>query len=113
MPQEALLLSPLRIFKAEHLSLMAQIKRIREACDNLSTGAKSFALIRLIYMFLALEKDLNEHVHLENNLLFPNLLRLGQQIKGQTERARLGKMMVEGSYVPATLISLDGRGKLA
>lgn len=82
-PQEALLLSPLRIFQAEHLSLLAQMKRIREACDLLRTGVKSSALIRLIYLFLALEKDLNQHIHLGNNLLFPNLLRLGQQIKGR------------------------------
>jgi regulator of cell morphogenesis and NO signaling len=94
LPQDTLFISPLRLFRAEHLSLLAQMKQVREVLNSLRAEEnESLPLQKLKKSVSALEHKLNEHITLENNLLYPCLLRLGKEIKGRAERAKQAKLV--------------------
>ncbi|MCZ0756407.1 iron-sulfur cluster repair di-iron protein [Anoxybacillus sp. J5B_2022] len=60
---------------AEHDTAGDLIKEIREITNDFTPPADACGTYRLVYNRLeALESDLFEHIHLENNILFPNVL---------------------------------------
>jgi regulator of cell morphogenesis and NO signaling len=66
---------PVQVMMQEHLDHAASLRRIRELTGDLRIPAEACATWRALYEGLAaLEFDLMEHIHLENNVLFPAVL---------------------------------------
>ena len=66
---------PICVLENEHQLHGAQLRRIRELTGNLATPEKACRSWRALYDgLLRLEADLMEHIHLENNILFPRAL---------------------------------------
>ncbi|HXQ23296.1 MAG TPA: iron-sulfur cluster repair di-iron protein [Candidatus Acidoferrales bacterium] len=66
---------PVQVMMQEHLDHAANLRRMRELTGDLRIPAEACATWRALYEGLAaLELDLMEHIHLENNVLFPGVL---------------------------------------
>lgn len=64
--------NPVRMMMAEHDSAGYLLGRMREASANYTTPADGCISYQTLYSALAeFEVDLHQHVHLENNILFP------------------------------------------
>jgi regulator of cell morphogenesis and NO signaling len=93
--QEELFAGPLRLFRHEHQTLTLQMSQLRAVCRELKTSVKgNMAIGRLIKKIELLEEDLQDHIDLENNLLYPSLLQLGHEIKARAKKARQAEMLV-------------------
>ncbi|HYU80157.1 MAG TPA: iron-sulfur cluster repair protein YtfE [Vicinamibacterales bacterium] len=67
---------PVRVMQHEHEDHGRNLARIRELTNNLVPPAEACATWRALYLRLeALENELMDHIHLENNVLFPRALR--------------------------------------
>jgi regulator of cell morphogenesis and NO signaling len=78
----ATLANPIRQMESEHESAGGALARLRELTDDFTPDADSCNTHRALLAALAhLEGDLHDHVHKENNVLFPRALALeGQAI---------------------------------
>lgn len=66
---------PVQVMMQEHRDHAANLRRMRELTNDLSVPPEACATWRALYEGLAaLEFDLMEHIHLENNVLFPGVL---------------------------------------
>jgi regulator of cell morphogenesis and NO signaling len=66
---------PVRVMIQEHHDHAANLARLRELADGYRVPPCACASWRVLYEGLsALELDLMEHIHLENNVLFPRAL---------------------------------------
>jgi regulator of cell morphogenesis and NO signaling len=71
------LVYPIRMMLAEHESASSSMKQIREITRNYTAPAHACDLHRKLFLsFEALEHDLQRHIHLENEILFPKSLTL-------------------------------------
>jgi len=62
---------PIRMMEREHVGHDAELERIREATGNLKLpDGASPAWTELYAGLAALERDLRQHIYLENNILF-------------------------------------------
>ncbi|MBI2677706.1 MAG: iron-sulfur cluster repair di-iron protein [Candidatus Koribacter versatilis] len=81
--------NPVRVLKLEHDDVGAQMKAIRALTHDyvvVSTGCNSF---RALYATLAeFERDLHQHVHLENNILFPRAQGLEESLRGAAKEGQ-------------------------
>ena len=81
-PSKVLLEEIYRVNKeleAEHEGAGSILKELRELTDNYSAPAGSCNSYYLTYKGIEdLEWDLFQHIHLENNILFPRLLKEGE-----------------------------------
>jgi len=69
--------SPIYMMEEEHDHAGAAMAEIRELTNNYNPPADAYTTYRLCYAALqAFETDLHQHVHLENNILFPKAVRL-------------------------------------
>ncbi len=69
---------PVRVMEHEHHSQAAELTRFRELTSDLQLPAHACATWTALYHGLAaMEVDLIEHIHLENNVLFPRAGRDG------------------------------------
>ncbi len=69
--------NPIRVMEAEHETAGDAMARIRELTDGYQIPSGACTTYRVCLQELeAFERDLHEHVHLENNILFPRALRL-------------------------------------
>lgn len=60
--------------KEEHSEAGKMLEEIRALCDNYVPPAGACASFELVYKFLKeYEEDLHQHIHLENNILFPRV----------------------------------------
>jgi regulator of cell morphogenesis and NO signaling len=60
----------------EHVSAGQALRRLRELTDDYEVPAEACTTWRALWHGLAdLEKELHQHIHLENNILFPRALR--------------------------------------
>lgn len=67
--------APIRAMEFEHREHAVNLKRTRELTDNLTAPAEACTTWRALYVRLgALESDLMQHIHLENNVLFQRAL---------------------------------------
>lgn len=69
--------NPIRVMTAEHDSagtLVAEIRRLTSGYTPPENACPSYRA--LFFALQEFERDLHEHVHLENNILFPRALRL-------------------------------------
>lgn len=63
---------PIRVMMQEHEDHGVSLRRIRELTSDLEAPADACGTWRALYAALGqLEADLMEHIHLENNVLFP------------------------------------------
>jgi regulator of cell morphogenesis and NO signaling len=79
-PPFGTVLNPVRVMRMEHDEVGALLANMRSLTNDyeLPNGAcPSFAA--LYHRLEALEHDLHQHIHLENNVLFPRAINLEQQ----------------------------------
>ena len=66
---------PISVMEYEHESAGAALRRLRELTDDYAVPAEACTTWRALWHGLAaLETALHEHIHLENNVLFPRAL---------------------------------------
>lgn len=71
------LLSPISVMEQEHEHAGNAMAAIRQLTNNYTPPTDACTTYRLSFAALqAFELDLHQHVHLENNILFPKALRL-------------------------------------
>lgn len=67
--------APIRVMQAEHESASLSLIRIRDLTDDFTPHRDACPTWRgLIDGLAAFDRDLREHIHLENNILFPRAL---------------------------------------
>jgi len=71
----AMAVGPVSVMKHEHDSAGEALRRLRELTDDYQVPAQACNTWRALWHGLeALEESLHEHIHLENNILFPRAL---------------------------------------
>ena len=74
--------NPVRVMMAEHDAAGHILGRIREASSDYSVPADGCISYKTLYSALtALEVDLHQHIHLENNILFPRAIEQEDEAK--------------------------------
>jgi regulator of cell morphogenesis and NO signaling len=69
--------NPVRMMEHEHDDAGAALKALREATRDYTPPSDACTSFRALYTALAnFEKDLHQHIHLENNVLFPRALQM-------------------------------------
>ena len=77
MPMFGTVQNPVHMMMAEHDSAGACLRRIRQASNDLRAPADACFSYHELYRALTdLEGDLHQHIHLENNLLFPRAVEM-------------------------------------
>ena len=72
--------NPIRQMEYEHDNAGAALAKMRQLSSDYQPPADACAKFTALYDGLAqLENDLHEHIHLENNILFPKAVRLEQE----------------------------------
>lgn len=67
--------APVQVMEHEHKDHGRNLERLRELTDDLTPPAEACTTWRALYLRLAaLESELMDHIHLENNILFPRAL---------------------------------------
>ncbi len=75
--------NPIRQMEHEHESAGQALARMRVVTDNYQLPADACMTFATLYEALeAMEKDLHEHIHLENNILFPSAVELEATMTG-------------------------------
>ena len=69
--------NPVRIMMQEHDDAGQALRSLREASSNYQVPPDGCTTFRMLYQALEeFEKDLHQHIHLENNILFPRAAEL-------------------------------------
>ena len=73
--------NPINMMEMEHEAAGNSLEAIRELSDNYTVPADGCTTYRLAFAKLQeFESDLFQHIHLENNILFPKAIALEQQV---------------------------------
>ena len=82
-PQFGSARNPIRMMEAEHQSAGNEMYEIRSLSASYTPPADACTTFKVSYLELKqFELDLHNHVHLENNILFPKAVALEQQVLG-------------------------------
>ena len=74
--------NPVRMMVQEHDDAGQALKDIRELSRNFSAPEGACTSFKALYQGLqAFEADLHQHIHLENNLLFPRAIALEEKVQ--------------------------------
>jgi regulator of cell morphogenesis and NO signaling len=74
--------NPIRMMEMEHQAAGDEMASIRKLSGGYTPPADACTTFTVTYQELqAFEADLHQHVHLENNILFPKALVLERQVK--------------------------------
>jgi len=69
--------NPVRMMMTEHDSAGANLRAMRELSGDYTLPAEACTSYRVLYEALAaFEADLHQHIHLENNILFPRAVEM-------------------------------------
>ena len=69
--------NPVRMMMMEHDSAGELLRKMREASGNYALPADACTSFQMLYRALEeFEADLHQHIHLENNILFPRAIEL-------------------------------------
>ena len=69
--------NPIRMMCAEHHGVKELLEQLRELTANYHPWTESYSNVFALYAALAeLDHDLVEHIHLEDDVLFPQALEL-------------------------------------
>lgn len=72
--------NPIRMMEMEHQDAGDEMAEIRQLSSGFTPPEDACMTYRVLYQELhAFEQDLHQHVHLENNILFPKAVELEQQ----------------------------------
>jgi regulator of cell morphogenesis and NO signaling len=75
--------NPIRMMEIEHQAAGDETAAIRRLSGSYTPPADACATFQVTYKELeAFEADLHQHVHLENNILFPKAIALEHQMRG-------------------------------
>jgi len=78
--------NPIHMMMKEHDAAGDLVKQIRKASEDYAAPADGCASYQALYQQLReFEADLHEHVHLENNILFPRAVELEAAVFGRGE----------------------------
>lgn len=78
--------NPVRMMMTEHDSAGDILKQIRQFSNNFALPKDACTSYQILYLSLEeLEKDLHRHIHLENNVLFPQAIELEKEVFNETE----------------------------
>jgi regulator of cell morphogenesis and NO signaling len=81
IPKQSVLHGAINIMEFEHIALISYFAEIRELSRQYEIPTEACSSLKILYSSLNdLEEDLKEHIHLENNILFPKAMALEQQI---------------------------------
>ncbi|HUQ97316.1 MAG TPA: iron-sulfur cluster repair di-iron protein, partial [Chitinophagaceae bacterium] len=73
---------PVHMMEAEHEAAGELLEQIRNVTNEFVPPAGSCSSFQLLYKKLHdLETDLHQHIHLENNLLFPKALKMEKELR--------------------------------
>jgi regulator of cell morphogenesis and NO signaling len=73
--------NPIRMMEAEHQNAGDEMYSIRSLSNGYTVPADGCTTYRITYQELQdFERDLHQHVHLENNILFPKAVALEQEM---------------------------------
>ena len=73
--------NPIRVMETEHEFAGTTMAEIRELSNGFTPPEGACNTYRVLYALLAeFEEDLHQHVHLENNILFPQAVELEQEV---------------------------------
>ncbi len=82
---QSLLEHPIQMLKNEHLQASRLLSKIKQITGNYATKPDYAAEYKqLMLMLHEFEKNLHQHLHIENNILFPKLLQLEKELNHQT-----------------------------
>jgi regulator of cell morphogenesis and NO signaling len=74
--------NPVRMMQIEHETAGDILRELRMATSDYTTPAEGCVTYKTFYDALeAFEKDLHQHIHLENNLLFPRAVELEARLR--------------------------------
>ncbi len=74
--------NPIRMMEHEHADAGSALETIRKVTSNFALPADGCSSYRLLYKQLeAFEIDLHQHVHLENNILFPKAIAMEKTLQ--------------------------------
>ncbi len=74
--------NPVRVMRAEHDAAGEILRAMREASSDYTTPPDGCISYQTLYSALiALEADLHQHIHLENNILFPRAVEMEQAVR--------------------------------
>lgn len=74
--------NPIEVMMREHDGAGEILKAIRELSNEFTTPKDGCISYRTLYNALEeLEKDLHQHIHLENNILFPQSLEMEERVR--------------------------------
>ncbi len=69
--------NPIRMMQHEHDAVGEMLKQLRSVTSNYTTPTDGCASYQALYSALEnLEMDIHQHIHLENNILFPRAVEL-------------------------------------
>jgi regulator of cell morphogenesis and NO signaling len=72
--------NPIRVMILEHDNAGEKFREIRQATDNYALPQDACLSYRTLFAALAeFEQDLHQHIHLENNILFPRAVRMERE----------------------------------
>lgn len=73
--------NPIAMMESEHTSAGENLERIKELSGNFTPPADACNSYRVLFAKLReYETDLHQHIHLENNILFPEAIRLEKEL---------------------------------
>jgi regulator of cell morphogenesis and NO signaling len=77
LPASAYIEAPIAMMEQEHESAGSLLEKIREKTNNYTAPADACTTYRVAFASLqAFEADLHQHVHMENNILFPRAVEM-------------------------------------
>ena len=77
--------NPIRMMMLEHDRAGQLLKKIRKLSSDYATPADACVSYKALYAGLEeLEKDLHQHIHLENNILFPKAVEMEPMVGNQS-----------------------------
>ena len=80
----SLIKNPIRVLEEEHVQAANILSDIKKAANNFtipSTAPKEYTL--LMESLKEFERDLHMHLHIENNILFPKLIALEEELNNR------------------------------
>ncbi len=80
--------NPVRMMMSEHETVGGLLRELRKLSSDYAVPADGCISYQTLYQALAaFEKDLHQHIHLENNILFPKAIAMEErEIEPQTIR---------------------------
>ena len=77
----SLIKNPIRVLEAEHVQAANILSEIKKTANNFTAPSNAHSeYVTLMESLKEFEKDLHMHLHIENNILFPKLIALEEEL---------------------------------